>query len=163
MSRSLTCLALLAMVGCRSAPTPIRMQGETGSIAQLQGSWEGEYWGGAQGRRGSIVFVVPEGSQGAFGDVVMMAPGGQPIRAVDTSEQHRMHTTSSQGLRIDFVNVGNGSVSGQLEPYMAPDCDCVVTTSFLGNLVGDTLSGTFTTRSRTNRGNDGFWKVVRRK
>jgi hypothetical protein len=163
MSRSLTWLALLAMVGCRTNPTPVRVQGEAGSIAQLQGNWEGEYWGGAQGRRGAIVFVVPTGSNGAFGDVVMMAPGGQPIRAIDSPEQHRTHTTSSQGLRIDFVNVGNGSVSGQLEPYMAPDCDCVVSTSFLGSVVADTISGTFTTRSRTNRATDGFWKVVRRK
>jgi len=68
----------------------------------------------------------------------------------------------AQSLRIDFVNVSFGGVRGVLEPYIAPDCKCTVTTRFTGAIVGDTIRGTFITRGDVIGIRDGVWFMVRR-
>jgi hypothetical protein len=92
----------------------------------------------------------------------MLGPAGQLLAPADPTEQHRMHIHAPQSLRIDFVHVGFSGVMGTLEPYIAPDCNCPVTTTFNGNVVGDTISGTYITRGATRASTDGTWRVVRR-
>jgi hypothetical protein len=161
MRRILAAMSLVALAACQYHPTPISLQGEAGSIAALRGEWSGEYWGNATERRGSLSFSISATADSAFGDVIMLTPQGQQIRPVDAGDRHRLHTASSQALRIDFVRVGAGMVSGTLEPYIAPDCDCQVSTTFTGNVLGDTIRGTFVTNGR--QGNrDGMWMMTRR-
>jgi hypothetical protein len=162
MRRILGALSLAALAACQYHPTPISLQGEAASIATLRGDWSGEYWGNASERRGSLNFTIAATADSAYGDVIMLTPLGQQIRPVDAGDQHRLHSASAQALRIDFVRVGGGMVSGTLEPYVAPDCNCQVSTTFTGNVLGDTIRGTFVTNGRQGGNRDGMWMMARR-
>jgi hypothetical protein len=162
MRRIFGVLVLAALGACRYHPTPIALQGEPSSISALRGDWTGEYWSGAAERRGVLNFTISSRADSAFGDVIMFTPLGQQIRPADAGEQHRLHAASTQALRIDFVRIGAGMVSGTLEPYIAPDCNCQVSTTFTGNVVGDTIRGTFITNGPQGGNRDGRWMMARR-
>jgi hypothetical protein len=54
------------------------------------------------------------------------------------------------------------TVSGVLDAYRDPQCDCPVVTTFTGTLNGDTIDGTFATRgSQTAAPQIGTWRVKR--
>jgi hypothetical protein len=149
-------------IACKSAPQPpVRLQGDPTSLARLAGAWSGSYWGGAGGRGGSLSFALRSGSDSLYGDVTMVDPRGQPIRAADRSDVHAMHVGSPQQLRIDFVAIRADSVRGVLEPYVAPDCECTVTTTFLGQVRGDEIKGTFQTRNAGRVQAEGSWEMKR--
>lgn len=155
-------LVVALVVGCRTAPqTPVPLQGDAASIAHLAGSWVGEYWGGAGGRGGSLSFSLRSGTDSLYGDVTMVDPRGQPIRAADPSDIHAQHVASPQQLRIDFVAVRSDSVRGVLEPYVAPDCQCAVSTTFLGHVKDNRIAGTFQTRSAGRTLAEGSWEMKR--
>jgi hypothetical protein len=157
------CLALALAAGCRTTPqSPVRLQGDPASLARLAGAWSGEYWGGAGGRGGSLAFSLRSGSDSLYGDVTMVDPRGQTIRAADQTGVHAMHASSPQQLRIDFVAIRADSVRGVLEPYVAPDCECTVTTTFLGHAKNDQISGTFQTRNGGRVQAEGSWEMKRR-
>ena len=162
MRRILGALLLVVVAACRYQPTPVTLHGEAASIAALRGDWSGEYWGNTSDRRGSLNFTISATADSAFGDVIMLNPQGQQIRPIDSGDLHRLHSTSAQALRIDFVRVGGGMVSGTLEPYIAPDCNCQVSTTFTGNVLGDTIRGTFVTNGRQGGNRDGMWMMTRR-
>ena len=67
-------------------------------------------------------------------------------------------------LKIHFLRKEGGNVSGGLDPYRDPDCDCTVTTLFTGSFTdAATIEGTYTT-VRSIPGSDivsGRWKVSR--
>lgn len=163
MRRILGALSLAALAACQYHPSPIQIQGDAGSIAALRGDWSGEYWGNPADRRGTLSFTISATADSAFGDVIMLTPQGQQIRPVDAADRHRLHTASAQALRIDFVRIGAGMVSGTLEPYIAPDCDCQVSTTFTGNVLGDTIRGTFITTGREGGSRDGMWLMTRKR
>ena len=156
-------LVFVALTACQYQPTPISLQGEPATIASMRGDWSGEYWSNASERRGSLSFSIASHADSAFGDVIMFTPLGQQVRPIDSGDQHRVHSTSTQALRIDFVRVGGGMVSGTLEPYIAPDCNCQVATTFTGNVLGDTIRGTFITNGTQGGNRDGMWKMARRR
>ena len=164
MSRLLGCLALVAVAACQYRSTPIQLQGEPAAIAALTGDWNGEYWNilSPTARRGALHVFVGAGADSTFGDVTMFTPMGQLLRPADEGEQHRAHTRLAQSLRIDFVRVAGGAVTGTLEPYIAPDCNCVVSTTFTGKLAGDSIVGTFATRGKDGSSRDGQWRMVRK-
>jgi hypothetical protein len=162
MRTVLTCLAIVLFGGCRSQNLPVKLQGEPAAVAWLAGDWSGEYWGGQSGRAGTISFFLAPGTDSAYGDVSMVSPVGGPVVAADAMDQHRLHVRATQSLRIDFVNVAAGTVRGTLEPYISPDCDCIVSTTFTGSLSGDVIAGTFVTRGAAGLLSEGFWKVARR-
>jgi len=56
-----------------------------------------------------------------------------------------------QWIEINFVRVTGGRISGTLKPYTDPTCNCPLFTTFEGRLVGDTLSGTYTSRQPGGR------------
>jgi hypothetical protein len=69
---------------------------------------------------------------------------------------------ASQVLTIKLVRVAGDTVSGVLDAYRDPTCDCAVVTAFTGNINGDTIDGTFTTRgSPANTPQTGTWRVKR--
>jgi hypothetical protein len=49
-------------------------------------------------------------------------------------------------LFIRFVNVEDNRVSGAMEPYPSPDCECMLHTTFTGLRRGNRIEGTFLTR-----------------
>jgi hypothetical protein len=155
----------VALVGCAPYQAPIvPVSGDVRSLAMLAGHWEGDYHGTQSGRTGSISFTLSAVGDSATGEVIMDDPLHQyVVRPADTPEQHRLHATKAQGLFIRFVGVRDGGVYGRLEPYTAPDCDCVVSTGFTGYVHGDTVSGTFFTEASTSLTQNGVWRVVRTK
>lgn len=156
----LTSAFLLA--GCAYRPDPVPIAGSPAAIGSLAGTWLGEYHGTESGRSGSITFIISARGDSAFGDVLMVSatnPGA--LLPVHSAEEHLAHVRSSQALRIDFVAVSAGELSGHLEPYIAPDCNCRVSTTFTGRRNGNAIEGTFVTRGPSNFEQHGSWRVTR--
>jgi hypothetical protein len=149
LMRPLIGLVLLAgLAGCAGKSPPVPVQASAADIGRLAGRWEGEYNSDQTGRGGSIVFTLTAGSDTAQGDVLMIPAGSnQPIMREGMSQQP--YTSSGpipSVLSIRFVDYRDGQVSGALDPYRAPDCNCVVATTFIGTVTGDVIKGTFTIR-----------------
>jgi hypothetical protein len=65
-------------------------------------------------------------------------------------------------LTIRFVHVASDQISGSLTPYADPVSGEPLYTVFVGRLVGDTISGTYTTRPSSGSSQPtGRWQVVR--
>ena len=166
----ITQLFLVAFTGvalaCAAKQTPITVAGDTGDLASLAGKWTGDYSSAATGRSGSIVFNLSPSGDAANGDVVMVPRGyGKPLvpySANTTAGGTMQNTNTSQVLTIKLVRVSGDTVSGFLDAYRDPSCDCPVQTTFMGRLSGDTIDGTFTTRgSPSNTPQTGTWRVKR--
>ena len=164
-------LVTFVLAGCAANPSPVPVSAEPNAIAALAGEWTGEYSSAATGRRGSIVFTLAAGSDTAYGDVAMVPSGSdQPLRAAGTSSgaaggQNNVVTRpAAQGLTIRFVRIAGDSVSGVLDPYTAPDCGCVLTTTFRGRVQGGRIEGTFESSGdpRAAGSQGGHWAVTRR-
>lgn len=163
--RVLALAALLAPVaGCRYPPTPVPLQASSADISALAGKWEGEYASNQTGRTGSITFIVQAGKDTAYGVVLMIpAISNAPIIAADApSGVHSRHSAQSELLRITLVRVRAGLVEGVLEPYIAPDCTCIVTTTFRGAIQGDAIRGDYLTTGEYGLRQTGRWSVTRR-
>jgi hypothetical protein len=154
-------VAAAAVGACRSQPSLVPLQGSPPEIAALAGEWSGEYGGAQSGRSGSIVLRITAGGDTAYGDVVMVANTGQRPVAAHDAREHQAHARSAEVLRVAFVRVGAGQVSGVLEPYVAPDCQCRVTTSFSGTVRDNVIEGTFVTRGAGALEQSGRWRVSR--
>jgi hypothetical protein len=154
-------VAAVAVASCRYQPSRVSLQGSPPEITALAGEWNGEYSGAQSGRSGSITLRITAGGDTAYGDVVMVANTGQrPVAAHDPKE-HLTHARSAEVLHVAFVRVAEGRVTGMLEPYIAPDCRCQVTTSFTGTVQGNVVEGTFVTRGPAGLEQVGRWKVTR--
>jgi hypothetical protein len=135
-------IGLGAIAGCGGGTKEVEMKGKDPDLAALAGEWEGSYKGNESGREGPITFSLQMGRHTAEGTVLM--GGDTPIR-------------------IEFVSVEGGQISGKIDPYMDPNCSCEVETEFLGTLDGDTIAGMFTTKV-TAQGvvQTGTWSVSRK-
>ena len=154
--------ALVALlVACGGNQSPVPVVGREADISKLAGQWLGEYSSGQTGRSGSIVFTLSAGSDTASGDVVMtprFSAAGPPVQSGAQTPP-----PAPQAIQIRFVRVTGGQVSGALEPYTDPTCNCPLHTTFVGRLAGDTLSGTYTSRHENEQGaQQGRWRVVRK-
>jgi hypothetical protein len=159
---SLIAAAALVVGGCHYNPTPVPMAGDRSTIAQLAGDWAGTYRGMETDRTGSIMFTIRASGDSAFGDVLMETPPGTArIMPADDPSRHHLHARSPQLLAIKFVAIHGGDVEGAIEPYIAPDCDCTVTTRFTGHIVRDSIGGTFITRGALIGPQTGVWSVKR--
>jgi hypothetical protein len=145
MSRRLVLLVLLS--GCGGPNQPVPVIGASPDIASLEGEWDGWYRADVSDRHGSIDFHLRAGADTALGDVVMVPEGWRdPVKpARSTAVESGDVAPAPSLLRIRFVRVSNGQVSGQLEPYQDPECGCELTATFTGRLSGDSLSGRYTT------------------
>ena len=169
MKTTQLCVVALAGIAlaCASKPTPITISGDSGARASLAGKWAGEYSSPATGRSGSIVFNLSPSGDSASGDVVMVPRGsGRPLvpygNATSTVVGATQTGANSQVLTIKLVRVAGDTVSGVLDAYRDPECDCPVQTTFTGRINGDTIDGTFTTRgAQSNAGQTGTWRVKR--
>jgi len=157
-------LPLALLPGCASTPPPpVAVTGEETALAALDGEWSGDYWSGSTGRRGTIRFRMRSEASAASGDV-WMSPSPHERAATDPGSGSLLPPTgAAEPLQIRFVRVGaEGVVSGTMEPYRDPDCDCMVSTTFHGTIEGDIIRGTYTTRGpRTHRETGGQWQARR--
>ena len=158
-----TVIAAAVLVGgCHYRPTPVPLAGDRASISALAGTWTGTYRGTESGRTGNITFTIQVTGDSAFGDVLMESPPGVPVvQPADDPRTHRGHARGPRMLAVRFIDIIGGEVEGQLEPYIAPDCDCTVNTTFRGYVRGDTVRGTFLTRGQLIAAQTGVWAVAR--
>ena len=153
-----------ALLACASKPTPVTVAGDAGDVASLAGKWSGEYSSPVTGRSGSIVFNLANSGTAASGDVVMVPKGyGKALQRYNTGTTTPVQSgDNSQVLTIKLVRVSGDTVSGILDAYRDPQCDCAVETTFVGRVHGDTIDGTFTTRgSQSVAPQTGTWRVKR--
>jgi hypothetical protein len=156
-------------IACATKPTPVTLSGEAGDRASLAGKWTGEYSSPSTGRSGSIVFNLSPSGDAASGDVVMVPRGlDRPLTPYTAGNAPAaagvQAPPSSQVLTIKLVRVSGDTVSGVLDAYRDPQCDCPVVTTFTGNLTGDTIDGTFTTRgAQAAAPQSGTWRVTRKR
>ena len=138
-------------------PAPVVPVGGNDTSA-LVGKWVGDYSSTETGRSGSIVLEFKSGGKVARGDILMQ-PKGYSAAAPQGADPLK---TMPQVLQISFVNVEGGAVKGTIDPYTDPACDCLVDTTFVGRIAGDTIEGTFSTTPSGKGGpTAGRWKVTR--
>jgi hypothetical protein len=133
---------VLSLSACGGSSSQVPVKGTDSQVVSLAGDWEGEYKGEESGRTGPIKFTLTVGRHTAEGTVVM---GGQTP------------------LQIKFVELeGGGGVSGTIEPYTDPSCNCMVETEFSGQRINERIDGTFTTKMvETGATQRGTWGVAR--
>jgi len=166
ISRVLMAAVSAVSLACASKPTPITVTGDTSDRASLAGKWVGEYQSSSTGRSGSIVFNLSPSGNAASGDVVMIPRDyGKALVAYGPGTAQGatvQNTNTSQVLTIKLVRVSGDTVSGVLDAYRDPQCDCPVETTFTGTLSGDTIDGTYSTRgTQANAPQTGTWRVKR--
>ncbi len=152
-----------SQAACRTNAPSVQVLAQRAELASLVGEWVGEYSSAESGRSGSIVFKLAAGADSATGDVVMTPRGGsEPLSANEPPGGGAIRPTP-QPLRIRFVRLESGAVSGTLEPYRDPDLGILLSTVFTGTLDGDSIRGTFTTSGgELSRAQRGEWHATRR-
>ena len=161
-----TVLAVATLAAaCAFNPPPVPLDAPAADLERLAGRWAGSYERVNSGRAGSIEFNLLYGEDHAHGDVVMI-PGGSHQSYQSWREDGVVGTAldAVQELTIRFVAVDSGEITGELDPYRDPDCDCRAYTRFRGRLRGDVVEGTFVTRTAQAAGPvQGTWKVTRKR
>jgi hypothetical protein len=147
MRRISLCLTTL-VAACALNPAPVPVVGDSRDISSLAGEWVGDYRGRDNGRSGSIVFRLAQGTDTAHGDVVMIPRAPAGIHTDDPASRLLQQHRGAQNLvlAIRFVRVSDGWVSGAIEPYPSPDCDCDLVTTFRGQRRGNRIEGTYETQ-----------------
>ena len=166
MARSFTLLLLLpfTLTACGASHSPVPLVGTSGDTNALTGEWAGEYSSGESGRSGSITFKLRSAGDSAFGDVVMIPSGlGRPVKPYNEGQIAQPNAAPpSTLLTIRFVRVEQGRVSGTLDPYADPQTGERLFTTFVGDLKGNSIEGTYTTRLQSGVTQTGRWSVLRR-
>jgi|SRR5688572_9357423 hypothetical protein len=161
MWRQLACAAAVLTAACGAPSTPVPVAGTSTDLQSLAGEWTGEYSSTETGRSGSIVFRLTAGTDSATGDV-MMGPQGGVAGPGGSGASTPEGARPTKVLTIRFVQVEGGTVRGRLDPYVEVECACTLLTVFNGELRGDTLSGSYTSRLQTTgQEQHGRWKVTR--
>jgi hypothetical protein len=149
---------------CSAVIQPVTVKGAESDIDLLAGEWKGEYYSKDLGRGGSIEFKLTSGEKTAFGEVVMIPLGSQiPFQPATQTGEPKTATQPIEVLKISFVQISGGRVSGKIGPYWDPDNKVTLLTFFDGVLKGDTIKGTF--RSRREQSEyfyTGQWEVRRK-
>ena len=162
----------LAAAGCAYHAPSVPVTGSRVALDALSGEWEGEYSSDATGRSGSIHFALRSATDSAFGEVVMVPAGAtRPLvranatdaaTAAPAAPATGTAATATEVLSIRFVRADGGTVTGSLDPYRSPECDCILTTRFTGQQDGDRIAGTFvTTGDPVQERQTGRWQVTR--
>lgn len=165
-NRSFRAAALpVVLAACAASQAPVPVIGPAGDVAALAGEWVGEYSSAVTGRSGSIVFTLSARGDSAVGDVVMIPAGwGRPLAPWrgETAGVPAPARPQPEVLTINFVRVEGCCVSGTLAPYADPETGARLVTAFAGELSGNTIEGTYTTRLPSGETQTGRWKVQRK-
>lgn len=141
-------LVLLLAAGCATTgpSKEVKVEGSDIDVTLLAGRWEGTYEGTESGRKGKIEFELRAGNRWAEGTVLMNALAAPQ---------------AAKPLPIKLVETSGARVSGKLEKYMDPQCNCEVETEFTGVRKGRHIEGSFVTTVQATQ-QHGTWAVDRR-
>ena len=160
---TVACLAAAA-IACSTKTPGIELTSSDFDLNPLVGEWRGDYSSAETGRRGTIAFTLRAGESSASGNVVLIP---RPDSLLTPAERELVSNVAAPGrevLKINFIRKEGGNLSGTLDPYKDPDCNCTVTTTFQGTFRdARTIDGTFSTvPSVPGRGvTGGKWRVTR--
>ena len=161
---SLSLLLAALATACVSSPAPVPVVGAAVDLALLAGEWSGTYESPATERRGTIIFNLDAGRDTAHGDVTMIPRGWtQPLGPAQDPAAVARDAPIPEVLKIRFVRLEGGKLSGTLDPYRDPDSGGAVYTTFTGTLKDDIIEGTFTARPADGRPYNGTWRATRKK
>lgn len=153
------CALLLPFVAtaCGSARSGASDAAPAPALAALEGEWDGEYVGEDTAVAGRVSFRVTTSGDSATGTARVVPRGAtQPLDPATPGGQ-------PGSLRITFKRAESGEVLGTVEPFRDPDSGAAVSTTLVGTIDGDTLSGTFTSTSPGDAvPMKGRWSVTRR-
>ena len=154
----------VASIACASTPPGFGVTSSDFDVGPLVGVWRGDYTSPQTGRTGTIGFTLRAGESFAAGNVVMIP---KPDSLLTPEERELFSDTPPSGravLKFNYLRKEGNNVTGTLDPYRAPDCDCIVNTTFYGVFKDErTLEGTFT-NVPTKAGSTistGTWKATR--
>ena len=155
-------LSCAMLAACSAGPEPVPVAGAPMELVALAGEWSGYYNSPAVGRTGSIVFELEAGRDTAYGDVTMIPRGWtRPLRPMDDPAADARDAPAPRVLKIAFVRVEGTKVTGTMEPYKDPDCNCAVNTTFTANLKEDVIEGKILSRMAIGPRFEGSWRVQR--
>ena len=158
---TLIALALSATACARKTPG-IELASSDFDLDPLVGQWRGSYSSAQTGRTGTIAFTLRAGESAASGSVVMLP---KPDSLLTPEERELMTNVPERTvLKIHFVRKEGGNVSGTLDPYREPTCECTVNTTFQGTFTtATTIEGNYTTVPASPGGavSGGKWRVTR--
>lgn len=150
------------LASCGGTAPPVTVVGPARDLQALAGTWFGDYASPVTGRTGSILFELRANTDSAFGSVVMTPRGAPGPLAPWRDPRTPQSSAPPTQLTIRFVRVTGGHVTGSLTPYADPVSGEPLSTAFEGQMAGDTISGTFTTRPGGGADTPtGRWRVVR--
>lgn len=157
-------LLVVTLSACGASRSPVPLVGASTDVTTLTGEWAGEYSSGESGRSGSITFTLRAAGDSAFGDVVMIPTGlGRPVKPYTEQPVAGSNVPAATTvLTIRFVRVEQGRVSGTLDPYADPQTGERLFTTFVGDVKGNAIEGTYTTRLQSGATQTGRWSVMRR-
>ena len=162
-SSMLPALLGLALSACAASRSPVPLVGASSDVSALTGEWAGDYSSAESGRSGSISFTLRAAGDSAFGDVIMIPQAlGRPLMPYRQQPVGGNQAPETTVLTIRFVRVQQGHVSGTLDPYADPETGARLLTTFTGELNGNTIAGTYTTRLPSGGTQSGRWSVQRR-
>ena len=149
-----------SMFACALPKRPIEISADDFDVSPLIGQWSGEYANPETGRSGTVDFTLRAGESAAFGEVMMVPTAASSGSATTAGAAGKSRTP----LRISFIRKEGGGVVGTLDPYIDPECNCRVKTTFQGKFSDSaTIEGTFATEA-LNGGRSptgGNWRVKR--
>jgi hypothetical protein len=117
-------------------------------------------------RHGTIAFTLVAGEDHAHGTIVMVPAGVgrpfQPYRGDELTLSPPQLAQRQQLLEIQFVNAADNTVNGVVTPYWDPDRRTRASATFIGQLTGGSIEGTFTaTYANGDPPTTGRWTVKR--
>jgi len=166
MQRAPLIMAAIAAstIACATKPPGIELTSSDFDLQPLVGVWRGTYTNPQAGRQGTIAFSLRAGESFASGNVVMIPKADSLLTPEERELVSDVASAARSVIPIHFIRKQGGNLSGTLDPYRAPDCDCMVNTTFQGSFVdASTIQGTFTTvPSRAGSSiTSGTWRVSR--
>ena len=162
--RTVSVAVVIALSGCGEyGPPPVHVVGDETAMQSLAGTWHGTFRNPQLLRKGKIDFRMSAAADSAFGEVSMyMDTPSQPIWLKPQPPGGPAASPTPSWLRIRFVRIEQGYVSGEMEPMFEPRCNCFTVSRFIGRLRGSIIDGSYTSRSDDGRWeSSGSWHVER--
>ena len=164
-SNLLAAFAFIAStLACASTPPGTEISSSDFDVQPLVGVWRGSFSSAQTGRSGTIAFTLRAGESSAKGNVVLIPRPDSLLTPEEREAPENVNMPGRVVVPITFIRKEGGSLKGTLDPYTAPDCNCIVATTFQGTFSNaNTIEGSFTTVPSKAGANvtGGAWKVTR--